>query len=137
MTATTYCGALGRGTYGAGAGDHTYLDQRFFAEARRAFDRGARRVAGDREKTERLDHARLALDRATLARWPVACGERCAADDFDRVAQEYRETWANELARRDPSGDLEAALVEVDREIEFWRARGLPVLAATPPDELR
>jgi hypothetical protein len=106
--------------YGASAEDHVHLDANFFRDAHRSFDRAERRVFDQPARQARVRHARLALDRATLARWPVACGTACEPADFERVARRYRGTWSDQLHRRFPGADFGAAMAEVDREIAYW-----------------
>ncbi|HXV76595.1 MAG TPA: DUF4838 domain-containing protein [Candidatus Polarisedimenticolaceae bacterium] len=115
--------------YGAPASAHPYLDRRFFAHARRLFDRAERRVAERTDLAARVRSARLALDRATMALWSRACADACGADEFDHLARRYRATWSAELGRRAPTADLDAALAEVDREIAFRRRRADPPAA--------
>jgi hypothetical protein len=96
----------------AEAGDYEYLDRKFLLRAQRIFDRAGERVRGDRLLNRRLDHARLSLDRATLWRWPGGL-------DRDAVVSRYRDTWSTEIGIRYRAEARQAAMAEVDREIEF------------------
>ncbi len=98
--------------YRAEAADYRFLDPRFMRRAQRIFDRAMRRVRGNSVLEQRLDHARLSLDRATLWLWPGGM-------DRDAVLTRYRETWQREIAARYPAASRQAAMADVDGEIEL------------------
>jgi hypothetical protein len=100
--------------------DYRYLDRKFFRAAHRRFDRAERRVDEDFAMLRRVRHARLSLDRATLALWPVA--GKGAGGDFATVAERYRATWHEQLILRSSNADWQAVMDEVDREIRHWFA---------------
>jgi hypothetical protein len=98
--------------YSAQAADYGHLDRRFLRKAQRIFDMAMRSVRGDAVLEDRLDHARLSLDRATLWRWPGGM-------DRDAVIARYRDTWLTQAALRYTGEAVRAAMAEVEAEIEI------------------
>lgn len=113
--------------YGDGPASYAYLDADLLLRAQAAFDRGARRITGQAERLRRLAAARLALDRATLARWPEVCGPTgpriCRTVDPLVVAGRYRRAWSEVIDRSFPAEQRAEPLLEVEREIDHWLAR--------------
>ena len=101
--------------------DYTYLDRKFFHSAHRAFARAEAAVEEDAVRMRRVRHARLSLDRATIALWPLAADG--AGGDFARVADRYRQTWAEQLELRGSQLERQEVLDEVEREIWYWSSR--------------
>ena len=112
--------------------DYLYLDGPFVRESHRRFDDAERRATGDPVRLRRVRHARLALDRATLALWPElepAAGARAsggAALDRAAIEARFRATWREQTELRVGPHAVEAALGEVERQIAYWAARSVP-----------
>ena len=105
---------------------YRYLDRDVIVQAQRTFDRAERRVAGDPLLLRRVRHARLALDRVTLLKWP----ELVATDDlpFERatVIERYRETWYTQIALRTPQHRQSGARAAVEDEIKRLNSEAGP-----------
>lgn len=119
--------------YGAKPEAYAWLfEPRFMAGAHRLFDRAERAVADDPVLVQRVRHARLSLDRATLVLWP-ALAERIGGDaelarrlglDAPRVAARYRDTALAEAERRLIDAEIPELRETVEAEVApFLRAR--------------
>ncbi len=110
---------------------YAYLDAPLVLASHRRFDEAQRSVAGNPTRLRRVRHARLALDRATLALWPelsrdeVAGPALTAAVDRRAVARRFRATWRAEAERRLGAAAVAPILAEVDRQLAYWDARGV------------
>ena len=71
-------------------GAYDFIDGKTVGELTEAFDLAAAAVAGDEEKRERVEHARLSLDKLLIIRGDASAIGR------------YRATWDREKARRFP-----------------------------------
>jgi hypothetical protein len=123
----------GRVGYGAEPEAYRWLrDTGFLRRAHRSFDRAEREVADDPQRVERVRHARLALDRATLVLWPVlverAGGEgeleRRLGRDGRSIAMRYRETALAEAERRLPPEQADELRRTVAAEVAPFLAGG-------------
>ena len=109
----------------------TYLDVRFMLEAHRLFDAAQRKVAGDPVLSRRVRHARLSLDRATLARWralgneAAQLGARIAGrpPDLNAITTRYRRTWQEQMELRLRKNERARAMEDLDSELRRFRAR--------------
>ncbi len=79
----------------AGVDDYSYLDAGFLQKAHRLFDEAVAAVAGDRELLQRVNAARVSVDRATVFRrrqisFPdgMPTAEECAARAAETLARE-------------------------------------------------
>ncbi len=100
-----------------------WLDPYLVERAQRRFEAAERRVAGDPELLARVRGARVALDRATLARWdelwPVA-GARRAPWPKTEIWRRYESTRLERIEQR-LFGDLqELAYDSLFRELQEW-----------------
>lgn len=105
--------------------DYTYLDAPFLLRSQRWLDDAERRVAGDAPRLLRVRHARLSLDRATLALWRELGAELESAIDRRGVERRFRSTWRVEAERRLGAAAVEPVLAEVERQLAYWEARGV------------
>lgn len=80
----------------------TYLTPDFVGRAHRLFDRAAKAVTYDPVLAQRVAHARLPLDRATLMLWP-RMGEALPWLDRETVAERALRAWFLEIDRRVPA----------------------------------
>jgi hypothetical protein len=82
----------------------SYLTPEFIARGQALFDRAARAVASDPALRARVGHARLPLDRATLALYPKLAAAWQAAGrpelDRDAVGRRALAAWCDEIGRR-------------------------------------
>jgi hypothetical protein len=106
------------------AADFAYLDLRFVSQAQELFDRALAEVRDSPAHARRVRHARLALDRATIARWDILTREAVAATrggrlpDLPELAGRYRAVWFEQIALRVPKGRQAAAREQVEIELE-------------------
>ena len=100
--------------------DYVYLDTAFLLEGQRIFDRAARSVADEPALAERVDHARLTLDRATLilaATGSVDEARELDAVDLAALRRRYRATWLREVERRLPPRERASAVASMEAEL--------------------
>lgn len=110
---------------------YRYLTLDFIRSAQATFDEAEQAVADDATLLRRVRHARLPLDRASLALWPklmrqwIAGGGEPAAIPLDRAAigKRCRETWIAQIELRMPEGQRAAELANVDAELNPLLAR--------------
>jgi len=125
--------------FGADPASFTHLDLAFVTEAQRRFDRAQARVRGSAEWAPRVRQARIALDRATLARMPALMGEHRAAGrpaatfHFDpaTLARRLRRAWYERIDDR-LSGALRS---EARAAAEAWLAAVLDRVQKDGADE--
>lgn len=112
-------------------GSYDFLDDSVVAEAAAIFDEASRAVAGDAALAERVDHARLALDKL------------CAMRGDASAATRYRVTYRREAKRR--IGSEKARAADIAKNVDKFLAcaakfRDLPVparFADVPPGRVR
>ncbi len=118
--------------YRAAPQDYTYIEARFVCTSQHRFDEAERRVARDPVRLRRVRHARLALDRATLALWPElaavdADGEPLGAVlERSAIEDRFRATWRDETALRLGPDAVAPVLREVERQLAYWATRSVP-----------
>jgi len=103
-----------------------WLDSSLIERAQRRFAAAERRVAGRAELPERVRGARVALDRATLARWDQlwpASGSRRAPWPKAEVMRRYETTRRNRIDQRLFGALQEQALESLAREMMEWMDR--------------
>jgi hypothetical protein len=102
---------------------YAFLDASFVVAAQRLFDQAERAVTDDPVSARRVRHARVALDYATLARWPDLARESEAtgrALPFERaeVAARYERTCREQIDFRLPAHAREAEWSRIESERE-------------------
>ena len=110
---------------------HRFLDFEFIRRAQAIFDEAEQAVGDQAEPLARVRHARLPLDRATLALYPRLIrqwvGEGNAPEDMpidrDEVGERCRETWLTEITRRIPAGQQAAERETCEAQIASLTAR--------------
>jgi len=103
----------------------TYLNLGFITRAQRLFDDAERAVKGDPVLTRRVRHARLSLDRATIAAYPKLVSEwqNHGGDpeqfplDREIVAQRALNTWNAQIDMRIPEQRRDAERLAAEGEI--------------------
>jgi len=103
-----------------------WLDPYLVERAQRRFDRAERRVAGRAALLERVRGARVALDRATLARWDdlwPASGSRRAPWAKTVVWNRYEATRLSRIEQRLFGTLKELAFDSLFRELTEWMER--------------
>ncbi len=116
----------------------TYMTFDVVTQAHEIFDRAEAAVADDAELLQRVRHARLSLDRATVMLWRQLTNEWVAQGnepdtlplDRDAIADRYTETWRAEVERRMPEQKRTASLDELDSELVRYTA--LPAYIEPP-----
>lgn len=116
----------------------TYLTLDVVASSHAIFDRAEAAVADDPELLQRVRHARLSLDRATVMLWRqltsqwVKLGNPPGTLPFDRdaIADRYAQAWTTEAERRLSVDGRAASLRELDEELTRYTA--LPAYIAPP-----
>jgi hypothetical protein len=116
---------------GASPPNYRYLDLAFVTEAQRIFDEAEAAVQGDAELLQRVRHARLPLDRASVIRYPALVREWVATGkpaeemplDRDAIAQRYQQTWHAEIDRRLPEAQRAQERETCDAEVAALTAR--------------
>jgi hypothetical protein len=100
----------------------SYLTPQFIVRAQRLFDRADRAVASDPVLRSRVGHARLPLDRATLALYPNLAAAWQAAGkpgmDRDAVGRRALAAWFDEIDRRIEPGRQAAERLAAEGEIQ-------------------
>ncbi|NLO04816.1 MAG: DUF4838 domain-containing protein [candidate division WS1 bacterium] len=102
----------------------TYMTLDVITQAQAIFDRAEAAVADDAEMLQRVRHARLSLDRATVMLWRQLTKEWVARGntpdtiplDRDAVAARYADTWRAEIARRLPEAQHAQSAAELESE---------------------
>ncbi|MGQ9732879.1 MAG: DUF4838 domain-containing protein, partial [Candidatus Zipacnadales bacterium] len=120
---------------GASPQNYRYLDLHFVVEAQNIFDQAEAAVAADPELLQRVRHARLPLDRASVIRFPALMREWLAKGndpetiplDRDGIAKRYQQTWHTEINRRIPSARQAAEREKCEAEVNTLTARRLYV----------
>ncbi len=112
--------------FASGGADFSYLTGEFLTRGQRLFDEAEERVAGDAELLLRVRHARLGLDRATLARRlrePSTIGEHDPgpALELEPVFRRYEETYRQLVRRRLQGQEAQDLLEQVESRISAWR----------------
>ena len=123
---------------GAAPPAYRYLTLEFVREAHDVFDRAEAAVAGDEELLQRVRHARMPLDRATVTlfrtlsrQWAQAGNDATTIPlDRDAIAARYEQTWTVEANRRLTGGRLEASLADLQDELTRWTS--LPAFVPLP-----
>jgi len=117
---------------------YRYLTMDFVREAHAIFDRAEEAVATDETLLARVRHARLPLDRATVAlfreltrEW-AARGNDPATIPLDRaaIAARYEETWLTEIDGRLPESQHDKARAELQEELDHYLS--LPAYVSLP-----
>ncbi|MFW6157158.1 MAG: DUF4838 domain-containing protein, partial [Armatimonadota bacterium] len=116
----------------------TYMTFDVIRDSQAIFDRAEAAVADDAELLQRVRHARLSLDRATVMLWRQITGQWVAQGnepttvplDRDTIADRYAATWRAEAERRLPEGKLAASVEELDSELVRYTA--LPAYIEPP-----
>jgi hypothetical protein len=116
---------------GASPPNYRYLDLAFVTETQRLFDRAEAAVQGDAELLQRVRHARLPLDRASVVRYPalmrewLAQGKDPAAMPLDRdaIADRYQQTWYAQIDLRLPANERAAEKERCDAEVAALTSR--------------
>jgi hypothetical protein len=104
------------------AGAFDWLDPYLVERGQRRFDAAERRVAGNPELVERVRGARVALDRATLARWDLLWpmeSERRAPWPREVVGKRYEATRLGRIEQRLSGVQKELAFESLAREMEW------------------
>ena len=104
----------------------TYLNLSFITRAQRLFDDAERAVEGDPVLTPRVRHARLSLDRATIAAYPKLVSEWQSQGgdperfplDRETVAQRALDTWNAQIDMRIPAQQRDAERLAAEGEIK-------------------
>ncbi|MGC9319996.1 MAG: DUF4838 domain-containing protein, partial [Armatimonadota bacterium] len=115
-----------------------YLTLDFIRQAQSIFDRAERAVAGDEVLLQRVRHARMPLDRATvmlfrkLTRAWAAEGNEPETMPLDReaISDRYAQTWRAEIERRFPEDQQEEERARIEDEITRYTA--LPTYVPPP-----
>ncbi len=123
---------------GASPRQYHYLDLPFVLEAQALFDKAEQTVADGEVLLRRVRFARLPLDRASIVLFPDLLAQWVRSGhtpetmplDRDAVAARCRDTWAAQIAFRIPKGQQEAALAEIDAELNPLLAR--PAIVRIP-----
>ncbi len=123
---------------GAALPAYRYLTLDFVRAAHGIFDRAEAAVAGDDELLQRVRHARMPLDRATVAlfralsrQWAQAGNDPATIPlDRDAIAARYEETWTVEAERRLSGAGVEQSLAQLQDELTRWTS--LPVFVPLP-----
>jgi hypothetical protein len=104
--------------YGYEPPRHLHLSPEFLSRAHALFDAAESSVAGSAVLRQRVQEARLSLDRATLLRWD----ERLAAAGLDAevVARRYRAVATRRVAARIPPAQAREALQRIAAETARW-----------------
>jgi hypothetical protein len=118
---------------GASTQQYRYLDLEFLQEAQAIFDRAEDAVAGDPVLLRRVRHARMPLDRATVARSRELMSEwtqqgRDPAEfpvDRQAVAARYKDTWHDQALLRLPPEARAQEDGAADSEVVALTARPL------------
>ena len=116
---------------GASPPNYRYLDLAFVTEAQGIFDRAEAAVAGNPELLQRVRHARLPLDRASVVRYPVLLREWVATGkppeemplNRDAIARRYQQTWHEQIDLRIPEARRAAERETCDAEVAALTAR--------------
>ena len=116
----------GHVAYGAAPAAYRWLlEPRFMVRAHVLFDAAERAVADDPVRVQRVRHARLALDRATLVLWPALAERAGGAAELERrlgsgtarIAARYRDTALGEGERRLTDAELPELRATVEAEV--------------------
>jgi len=110
---------------------YRYLTLGFVRTAQSTFDQAEQAVSDNAVLLRRVRHARLPLDRASLALWPklmrewIASGGNPEAIPLDRAAigKRCRDTWTAQIELRIPEGRRAAERAKVEAELTPLLAR--------------
>jgi hypothetical protein len=108
------------------AGAFEWLDPYLLERGQRRFDAAERRVAGNPELLARVRGARVALDRATLARWDLLwppSSYRRAPWSREAVGRRYEATRLARIEQRLSGAQKELAFESLARELEWMYER--------------
>ena len=116
----------------------TYLTFDVVAQSQAIFDRAEAAVAGDAELLQRVRHARLSLDRATVMLWRqlntqwVQRGNEPGTLPLDRdaISDRYAAAWTTEAERRLTESGSAASVSDLQSELAQYTA--LPEYIAPP-----
>jgi hypothetical protein len=112
--------------------DWRYLDAGFLMEAQALFERAEQAVGEDPVGLRRVRFARLALDRATLLRWPIEFGDISVEPpglDPVEIVLRARATAHVEIDARCQGGEAERQRELIDRQLR----RSMEKIGFTPP----
>ncbi len=123
---------------GAALPAYHYLTLDFVREAHAIFDRAEAAVADEADLLQRVRHARMPLDRATVGlfrslsqQWAQQGNDPATIPlDRDAIAARYEQTWTVEAQRRLSGGALERSLAELQDELTRWTS--LPAFVPLP-----
>lgn len=101
-----------------------HLDRDLIVRGQRLFDRAERRAAGDPDLLRRVRHARLTLDRATLARWRELEAEGPLPFDRWEMIRRYRLISHAEIERRLDESEWNDAKNKVESQIDVFVSTG-------------
>lgn len=123
---------------GAALSGYRYLTLDFVRAAHATFDRAEAAVADDAELLQRVRHARMSLDRATVMRFRALSAEWAAQEndpatlplDRDAIAARYEQTWLAEVDRRLSGAAADQSRAELQSELT--RYTSLPAFVPRP-----